>query len=109
MAVMLSLLVFIGEAVRDAFDRARPSLSGRAMSLVEVNDLSVNFKVEGGTSRRCAHLVPDREGRDRGAGARAARAAGTARSSLQLLPYPKAWHPSGIRLDGQLIGRRADA
>jgi len=39
------------EAMRDAFDRARPSTErARAMSLVEVNDRSVNFKVEGGAS-----------------------------------------------------------
>ena len=39
------------EAMRDAFERARPSTErARAMSLVEVNDRSVSFKVEGGAS-----------------------------------------------------------
>jgi microcin C transport system ATP-binding protein len=78
------------------------------MSLVEVKDLSVNFKVEGGTLeavRRVSFHIEKGETLalvgESGSGKSV-----TALSLLQLLPYPKAWHPSGsIRLDGrELIG-----
>ena len=78
------------------------------MSLLEVEDLSVSFKVEGGTLeavRRVSFAI------DKGetlalVGESGSGKSVTALSILQLLPYPKAWHPSGsIRLDGQeLIG-----
>ncbi len=73
-------------------------LSGhRAMSLLEVQDLSVNFKVEGGTLeavRRVSFAI------DKGetlalVGESGSGKSVTALSILQLLPYPKAWHPSG--------------
>ena len=78
------------------------------MSLVEVKDLSVNFKVEGGALeavRRVSFHIEKGETLalvgESGSGKSV-----TALSLLQLLPYPKAWHPSGsIRLDGrELIG-----
>jgi microcin C transport system ATP-binding protein len=78
------------------------------MSLVEVKDLSVNFKVEAGeleAVRRVSFHI------DKGetvalVGESGSGKSVTALSLLQLLPYPKAWHPSGsIRLDGrELIG-----
>jgi microcin C transport system ATP-binding protein len=78
------------------------------MSLLEVEDLSVNFKVEGGeleAVRRVSFHI------DKGetlalVGESGSGKSVTALSILQLLPYPKAWHPSGsIRLDGrELIG-----
>jgi microcin C transport system ATP-binding protein len=83
-------------------------MSPRPMSLLEVEDLSVSFKVEGGTLeavRRVSFRI------DKGetvalVGESGSGKSVTALSILQLLPYPKASHPSGsIRLDGQeLIG-----
>ena len=70
---MLSLLVFIGEAVRDAFDPRKTFRlrTGAAMSLLEVKDLSVNFKVEGGVLEAVRQVsFRDRPGRDAGAGRR---------------------------------------
>ncbi|HYZ27141.1 MAG TPA: ABC transporter ATP-binding protein [Geminicoccaceae bacterium] len=75
------------------------------MSLLEVNDLSVNFKVEGGTLeavRRVSFEI--RKGETVAlVGESGSGKSVTALSVLQLLPYPKAWHPHGssIRLDGR--------
>ena len=78
------------------------------MSLVEVNDLSVNFKVEGGTLEAVRAVSFQIEKGETVAlvGESGSGKSVTALSILQLLPYPKAWHPSGsIRLDGrELIG-----
>ena len=78
------------------------------MSLLEVEDLSVSFKVEGGALeavRRVSFHI------DKGetlalVGESGSGKSVTALSILQLLPYPKAWHPGGsIRLDRrELIG-----
>ena len=79
------------------------------MSLLEVEDLSVSFAVEGGeveAVRRVGFRI------DKGetlalVGESGSGKSVTALSILQLLPYPKAWHPGGgrIRLDGQdLLG-----
>jgi microcin C transport system ATP-binding protein len=78
------------------------------MSLLEVQELSVSFKVEGGTLeavRRVSFHI------DKGetlalVGESGSGKSVTALSILQLLPYPKAWHPGGsVRLDGrELIG-----
>ena len=78
------------------------------MSLLEVSDLSVDFRVDGGTLeavRRVSFRIEKGETvglvSESGSGKSV-----TALSILQLLPYPKASHPSGsIRLDGrELIG-----
>jgi microcin C transport system ATP-binding protein len=78
------------------------------MSLVEVKDLSVNFKVEGGTLEAVRAVSFQIEKGETVAlvGESGSGKSVTALSILQLLPYPKAWHPSGsIRLDGrELIG-----
>ena len=47
---VLTLLIFIGEAVRDAFD---PAPAGRPMSLLEVADLSVAFRRQARGATAC--------------------------------------------------------
>jgi microcin C transport system ATP-binding protein len=78
------------------------------MSLLEVKDLSVNFKVEGGSLEAVRAVSFEIEKGETVAlvGESGSGKSVTALSILQLLPYPKAWHPSGsIRLDGrELIG-----
>ena len=74
------------------------------MSLLEVQDLSVNFRIESGTLeavRRVSFAID--KGRTLAlVGESGSGKSVTALSILQLLPYPKAWHPGGsIRLDGQ--------
>jgi microcin C transport system ATP-binding protein len=78
------------------------------MSLLEVQDLSVSFKVEGGTLEavRGVSFHIDKGETLALVGESGSGKSVTALSILQLLPYPKAWHPSGsVRLDGrELIG-----
>jgi microcin C transport system ATP-binding protein len=78
------------------------------MSLLRVQDLSVSFKVEGGTLEavRQVSFAIDRGETLALVGESGSGKSVTALSILQLLPYPKAWHPGGsIRLDGkELIG-----
>ncbi len=78
------------------------------MSLLRVEKLSVSFRVEGGTLeavRKVSFAIGQGETvalvGESGSGKSV-----TALSILQLLPYPKAWHPGGsIILDGkELIG-----
>ena len=134
-ALMLSLLVFVGEAVRDAFDprkifkagaaaetpavevvtpeHAAAAVSAAAAVLLTVVDLRVRF----GGGRTAVDAV-------RGISFSIARGetlalvgesgsgkSVTALSILQLLPYPLASHPSGsIRLQGnELIGADEEA
>ncbi len=74
------------------------------MSLLEVKDLSVNFRIEGGeleAVKRVSFAI------DKGetlalVGESGSGKSVTALSIMQLLPYPKASHPSGsIRFDGK--------
>jgi microcin C transport system ATP-binding protein len=82
------------------------------MSLLEVEDLSVNFKVEGGTLEavRQVSFAIDKGRTLALVGESGSGKSVTALSILQLLPYPKAWHPSGsIRLDGEELCRANEA
>jgi microcin C transport system ATP-binding protein len=78
------------------------------MSLLEVDDLSVNFKVEAGALEAVRHVSFKIDQGETLAlvGESGSGKSVSALSILQLLPYPKAWHPSGrIRLGGhELIG-----
>ena len=81
-------------------------MSGRVMSLLEVKDLSVNFRVDGGTLEavRAVSFQIDQGETVALVGESGSGKSVTALSILQLLPYPKAWHPSGsIRLDGREV------
>ena len=95
-ALMLSLLIFIGEAVRDAFD-PRKTFAMSAEPLLSVRDLSVTFSSGGRET-----LAVDRVSFDIGKGETVALVgesgsgkSATALSILKLLPYPAAQHPSG--------------
>ena len=73
LAVMLSLLIFIGEAVRDAFDPRKVIVT--ELSLLEVRDLSVTLLGRLAAAARAgrggeARLVHPRPRRDLGAGRR---------------------------------------
>ena len=76
--------------------------------LIEARDLSVNFKVEGGEVQAVRHASfhIDRGETLAVVGESGSGKSVTALSIIQLLPYPKAWHPSGsILLEGQeLLG-----
>jgi microcin C transport system ATP-binding protein len=78
------------------------------MSLLRVQDLSVSFRVEGGALEvvRQVSFAIDQGETVALVGESGSGKSVTALSILQLLPYPKAWHPGGsITLDGQeLIG-----
>ncbi len=78
------------------------------MSLLEVEDLSVSFKVEDGelAAVRQVGFTIDKGETLALVGESGSGKSVTALSILQLLPYPKARHPAGsIRLDGQeLLG-----
>ncbi|MGH6895186.1 MAG: ABC transporter ATP-binding protein [Geminicoccaceae bacterium] len=78
------------------------------MSLLEINDLSVDFRIEGGTLEAVRHVAfrIDKGETVALVGESGSGKSVTALSILQLLPYPKASHPGGsIRLDGrELIG-----
>jgi microcin C transport system ATP-binding protein len=88
--------------------RARPSDELPHMSLVDVRDLSVTFKIEGGELAAVRNISFTIEPGETLAivGESGSGKSVTALSIMQLLPYPKAFHPSGsIKLDGrELVG-----
>ncbi len=124
-AVMLSLLVFVGEAVRDALDPRKifdapvpPEVEEvgaaavirerEAGDLLQVKDLSVTFDMPSGPVEAVRRVT---FGINRGetvslVGESGSGKSVTALSILQLLPYPLARHPSGsIRFEGtELVG-----
>ncbi len=126
LAVMLSLLVFIGEAARDALDPRKVFSGGRApevveskvaavtreperqSGLLEVSDLSVTFDLPGGPLEAVRHVSFAVEAGEMLAlvGESGSGKSVTALSILQLLPYPPACHPSGsVRFRGaELMG-----
>ncbi|MEK0081606.1 ABC transporter ATP-binding protein [Benzoatithermus flavus] len=79
------------------------------MALLEVEDLWVSFAAEGGVVEavRGASFTLERGETLAIVGESGSGKSVTALSILQLLPYPKAWHPRGsIRFDGrELMGR----
>ncbi len=78
------------------------------MSLLEVKDLSVRFKIEGGNldAVRGVHFSIEKGETLALVGESGSGKSVTALSLMQLLPYPKASHPSGsIQFDGdELVG-----
>ena len=131
-AVMLSLLVFIGEAVRDAFDPRktfapepaagdetaaapapagsgeRGARPGAGTALVAVEDLAVRFGAGAGAVEAVdgVSLTIHRGETVALVGESGSGKSATALSILQLLPYPAASHPRGsIRFQGtELLG-----
>ena len=92
-ALMLSLLVFTGEAVRDAFDpRKTFALRTDAMALLEVAGPASTFGAGGrAASRRCKRRQLRRSSAARPLALVGESGSGksvTALSILQLLPYP---------------------
>jgi ABC-type microcin C transport system duplicated ATPase subunit YejF/ABC-type microcin C transport system permease subunit YejE len=125
LAILLSLLVFIGEAVRDALDPGKvfaaavppevAEVKGEAKlraaptgGLLQVDDLSVSFDMPGGPVEAVRHVSFSLERGETLAlvGESGSGKSVTALSILQLLPYPRARHPSGsIRFRGEeLVG-----
>ncbi len=130
LAIMLSLLIFIGEAARDAFDPRKTSGGGligsfgdgtasntvtaststlpTSEAMLQVHDLSVLFRHVQPPSLAVDHISFSLEQGQTVAlvGESGSGKSVTALSILQLLPYPLASHPSGqIRFrDSQLIG-----
>ena len=125
LGIMLSLLIFAGEAVRDALDPRKIFGGGRPPEVAEVKgaaalsveakggllvveDLSVSFEVPGGVVEAVRHVSFTLAAGETLAivGESGSGKSVTALSLLQLLPYPKARHPSGsIRYRGEeLLG-----
>ena len=92
---MLSLLIFVGEAVRDAFD-PRKTFSVSA-PLLSVRDLSVDFAQGGKTVPAVDDVSFDIAKEETVAlvGESGSGKSVTALSILKLLPYPPAHHPAG--------------
>ena len=100
-AIMLSLLIFIGEAVRDAFD---PQKDVRVIAMDATQNLSSPSAISPSPSARagarCSRSTASRSTSRKGetvalVGESGSGKSVTALSILKLLPYPAARHPSG--------------
>ena len=107
---MLTLLIFIGEAVRDAFDPRKPSADGRCSRCATSRcPFVVDGRRASRRSRRVSFTI------ERGetlalVGESGSGKSVTALSILQLLPYPAARHPTGsIRLPARSWSARRRA
>jgi microcin C transport system ATP-binding protein len=127
-AIMLSLLIFIGEAVRDSLDprrtfvspepaevtasaeataqetRAQRNVTLNADALLRIEDLSVDFRSDEGTTHAVRHASFDIMPGETVAlvGESGSGKSVSALSVMRLLPYPAASHPSGqIHFDGK--------
>jgi ABC-type microcin C transport system permease subunit YejE/ABC-type dipeptide/oligopeptide/nickel transport system ATPase component len=133
-AAMLSLLIFIGEAVRDALDPrklfadAQPPETTRAMPmplpdqlvqeelsspepLLRIRNLGVDFRVDGQNvpAVRGVSLHIDPGETVALVGESGSGKSVTALATVQLLPYPVASHPAGSSIrfrDEELVGAR---
>ena len=128
-ALMLSLLIFIGEAVRDAFDPRKTFLMTDARRADD--ESAPRGPAAPATSRRCSTCAISRSLSRRAASRRACRSrvlqarkgrtlalvgelgsgkSVTALSMVRLLPYPAASHPSGeILFKGEDVLKMPDA
>ena len=117
LAVMLSLLVFIGEAVRDAFDPRKASVTGAApprldVPLLEVRDLPWSSTRRGGPARRARRVLRDRARGDARARRRERlgqvghRAVDPPAPALPARPAPGGQHPLPGRRDAAARPRR---
>ena len=96
-ALMLSLLIFIGEAVRDAFDPRKTFLVSDAAPLVEVRDLSIAF-AQGGERKIVVDRVSFKLEKGRALALVGESGSGktvTAQAIVRLLPQPAASYPTG--------------
>jgi hypothetical protein len=103
---MLSLLVFIGEAVRDAFD-PRKTWRERRSLLLEVRTSPSPSAGRQGRARGARRQLRHQARRDRGAGRRIGlRQVGDGPLRPAAAAYPAASHPTGsIRFQGkELVG-----
>ena len=125
-AIMLSLLIFVGEAVRDSLDPRKTftssapaeitqAIAGRTSApkgqtklsqdaLLRVEDLSVDFNSSGATTRAVKHSSFDIMPGETVAlvGESGSGKSVSALSVMRLLPYPAASHPSGhIHFEGR--------
>ena len=101
LAVMLSLLIFIGEAVRDAFDPRKTAVTGGTPAATPARSATCSVVVRHAAAARCGRVrgvsFDDRPRARRSAlvGESGSGKSVTALSILQLLPYPPARHPGG--------------
>jgi len=106
-AIMLSLLIFMGEAVRDAFDPRKAfgvtGMDATTTPLLPSATSQLRSAGREAVARGRPHLVRHQARRDRRAGRRVRLGqVGVGTLDPELLPYPSASHPSGsVRFKGE--------